>query len=37
MTRPLSVLDLTYIPSGSGSSETVQESVRTAKLAEELG
>lgn len=37
MTRPLSLLDLTYIPAGSGSSETVQESVRTAQLAEELG
>lgn len=37
MTRPLSLLDLTYIPSGSGSTETVQRSVKTAQLAEELG
>ena len=37
MTRPFSLLDLTYIPSGSGSSETVKQSVKTAQLAEELG
>ncbi|MCV0404546.1 MAG: LLM class flavin-dependent oxidoreductase [Chloroflexi bacterium] len=37
MTRPLSLLDLTYIPSGSDSSATVKQSVATAQLAEELG
>lgn len=37
MTRPISLLDLTYIPAGSNSSETVKQSVRTAQLAEELG
>lgn len=37
MSRPLSLLDLTYIPAGSTSGETVQQSVRTAQLAEDLG
>lgn len=37
MTRPISLLDLTYIPAGSSSSETVKQSVKTAQLAEELG
>lgn len=37
MTRPLSLLDLTYIPSGSDSSATVKQSVAMAQLAEELG
>lgn len=37
MSRPISLLDLTYIPSGSDSSKTVKQSVATAKLAEELG
>lgn len=37
MIRPLSLLDLTYIPSGSNSSTTVKQSVATAQLAEELG
>lgn len=37
MTRPLSLLDLTYIPSGSDSSATVQHAVAMAQLAEELG
>lgn len=37
MTRPLSLLDLTYIPAGSDSAETVKQSVETAQLAEELG
>src|SRR5699024_307640 len=34
---PLSLLDLTYIPSGSDSSATVQHAVAMAQLAEELG
>ena len=37
MTRPLSLLDLTYIPAGSTSADTVKQSVKTAQLAEELG
>lgn len=37
MARPLSLLDLTYITAGSNSSDTVQRSVRTAQLAEQLG
>lgn len=37
MTRPFSLLDLTYIPGGSTSSETIKQAVQTAKMAEELG
>ncbi len=37
MTRPLSLLDLTYIPGGSSSSETIKQSVETAQTAEKLG
>lgn len=37
MTRPISLLDLTYIPAGSDSAATVKQSVKTAQLAEELG
>lgn len=37
MTRPLSLLDLTYIPAGSNSADTVKQSVKTAQLAEKLG
>lgn len=37
MTLPISLLDLTYIPAGSNSSETIKQSVATAQLAEELG
>ena len=37
MTRPLSLLDLTYIASGNDSSATVKQSVAMAQLAEELG
>ena len=34
---PLSVLDLSPVPSGSTSSQALQDSVRLAQLAEELG
>lgn len=37
MTLPLSLLDLTYIPSAAGSAATIANSVRMAQLAEELG
>lgn len=37
MTLPISLLDLTYIPAGSNSSDTIKQSVTTAQLAEELG
>lgn len=37
MTRPISLLDLTYIPSGSDSATTVRESVKIAQLAEAMG
>lgn len=37
MTRPISLLDLTYIPAGSDSAQTVKQSVKTARLAEEIG
>lgn len=37
MTRPISLLDLTYIPSGSDSSATVRLAVAMAQLAENLG
>ena len=37
MTRPLSLLDLTYIAAGAHSPETIRRSVRMAQLAEQLG
>ena len=37
MTRPLSLLDLTLVGSGSSSTETLRDAVATAQLAERLG
>lgn len=37
MSRPISLLDLTYIAAGSDSAATVKQSVHMAQVAEELG
>lgn len=37
MTKPLSLLDLTYIPADSDSAATIRNAVKVAQLAEKLG